>query len=93
MKFVKKLNYEIDHYKKLLGMTMNDQDSIKNWHRKISGRWITSCRKGVFMVTYTKILNGLTYLGIRKMQEHLDQYITMVNKGEKSFGEALEELI
>lgn len=45
------------------------------------------------MVTYTKILNGLTYLGIRKMQEHLDQYITMVNKGEKSFGEALEELI
>lgn len=24
----KKLNYEIDHYKKLLGMTMNNQDSI-----------------------------------------------------------------
>ncbi len=45
------------------------------------------------MATYTKILNGLTDLGIRKMQEHLDQYITMVNKGEKSFGEALEELI
>lgn len=45
------------------------------------------------MATYTKILNGLTDLGIRKMQEHLEQYITMVNKGEKSFGEALEELI
>ena len=26
--FNKKLNYEIEHYKKLLGMTMNDQDSI-----------------------------------------------------------------
>ena len=45
------------------------------------------------MATYTKIFNGLTALGIRKMQEHLEQYITMVNKGEKSFGEALEELI
>lgn len=45
------------------------------------------------MATYTKIINGLTELGIRKMQEHLEQYISMVNKGEKSFGEALEELI
>ena len=45
------------------------------------------------MATYTKIINGLTKLGIRKMQEHLEKYISMVNKGEKSFGEALEELI
>lgn len=45
------------------------------------------------MAIYTKILNGLTELGIRKMQEYLEQYITMVNKGEKSFGEALEEFI
>lgn len=45
------------------------------------------------MATYTKIINGLTGLGIRKMQEHIEQYIALVNKGEKSFGEALEELI
>ena len=27
------------------------------------------------------------------MQEHLDYYIELVNKGEKSFSEALEELV
>lgn len=45
------------------------------------------------MATYAKIINGLTDLGIHKMQEHLDTYIDLVNKGEKSFSEALEELI
>lgn len=45
------------------------------------------------MGSYAKINNGLKDLGIRKMQEHLDFYIDMVNKGEKSFSAALEELI
>lgn len=45
------------------------------------------------MTTYTKLINGLTDLGIHKMQEHLDYYIELVNKGQKSFSEALEELI
>lgn len=40
-----------------------------------------------------KLINGLTDLGIQKMQEHLDLYIELVNKGEKSFSEALEELV
>lgn len=40
-----------------------------------------------------KLLNGLSDLGIQKMQEHLDYYIDLVNKGEKSFSEALEELV
>ena len=45
------------------------------------------------MATFTKLMNGLTDLGIHKMQEYLDFYIDSVNKGEKSFSEALEELI
>ena len=45
------------------------------------------------MATYAKLLNGLTDLGIHKMQDHLDYYIELVNKGQKSFSEALEELI
>ena len=45
------------------------------------------------MATYAKLLNGLTDLGIHKMQEHLEYYINLVNKGEQSFGDALEELI
>lgn len=49
--------------------------------------------KGGFMASYQKLLNGLADLGIQKMQEHLDYYIELVNKGEKSFGEALEELV
>ena len=44
------------------------------------------------MATYAKLLNGLTDLGIHKMQEHLDYYIDLVNKGQKSFSDALEEL-
>lgn len=39
------------------------------------------------------MLNGLSELGIQKMQEHLSSYIDLVNKGEKSFSEALEELV
>lgn len=38
-------------------------------------------------------MNGLTDLGLHKMQEHLDFYIKAVNSGEKSFSDALEELI
>ena len=34
------------------------------------------------MATYTKIINGLTDLGMHKMQEHLDFYIEQVNNGE-----------
>lgn len=45
------------------------------------------------MSSYQKLLNGLTELGIQKMQEHLDGYIEFVNKGEKSFSEALLELV
>ena len=45
------------------------------------------------MATYAKLLNGLTDLGIHKMQEHLEHYIDLVNEGERSFGDALEELI
>lgn len=45
------------------------------------------------MSSYAKITNGLTELGIHKMQEHLDFYVDLVNKGEKSFSDALEELI
>ena len=45
------------------------------------------------MASYNKLINGLTALGIRKMQEHLELYIDMVNKGQKSFSEALEELV
>lgn len=37
------------------------------------------------MPSYTKLINGLTDLGIHKMQEHLDFYIAAVNNGEKSF--------
>lgn len=45
------------------------------------------------MSTYAKLLNGLEDLGIHKMQDHLEFYIDQVNKGQKSFSEALEELI
>lgn len=40
-----------------------------------------------------KLLNGLSDLGMEKMQEYLDRYSELVNKGEKSFSEALEELV
>ena len=45
------------------------------------------------MSSSQKLLNGLTDLGIQKMQEHLDYYTDLVNKGTKSFSEALEELV
>lgn len=45
------------------------------------------------MPSYTKLMNGLTDLGLHKIQEHLDFYIKAVNSGEKSFSDALEELI
>lgn len=45
------------------------------------------------MATYQKLITGLEELGIHKMQEHLDTYIGLVNAGEKSFTQALEELV
>ena len=45
------------------------------------------------MPSYTKIIDGLTDLGMHKMQEYIDHYISAVNSGEKSFSDALEELI
>ncbi|MDY4921095.1 MAG: IS21-like element helper ATPase IstB [Phascolarctobacterium sp.] len=44
-------------------------------------------------MSYGTIVNGLERLGIQKMQLHLDTYIDLVNKGEKTFAQALEELI
>ena len=45
------------------------------------------------MPSYTKIIDGLDDLGIHMMQEHIDFYIEAVNNGEKSFSDALLELI
>lgn len=42
------------------------------------------------MPSYQNLMNGLEELGIQQMQEHLPY---LVNKGEKSFTEALEELV
>lgn len=43
--------------------------------------------------TTAKLVNGLDALGIHKMQEYIDQYIELVNKGDKSFSDAFIELI
>lgn len=45
------------------------------------------------MAAPQKLINGLTDLGMEKMQEYLDHYSELVNKGNKSFSEALEELV
>ncbi len=45
------------------------------------------------MAAPQKLINGLSDLGIEKMQEYLDHYSELVNKGEKSFSEALDELV
>lgn len=45
------------------------------------------------MSSYQKLINGLSDLGIQKMQEKLDYYIDLVNKGDMSFSTALEELV
>ena len=45
------------------------------------------------MPSYNKIINGLSDLKMHKMQEYIDFYIKAVNAGEKTFSEALEELI
>lgn len=45
------------------------------------------------MSTYQKLISGLESLGIRKMQEYLERYIDAVNNGEKSFTDALCELV
>lgn len=36
------------------------------------------------MAAPQKLINGLTDLGMEKMQEYLDHYSELVNKGEKS---------
>lgn len=45
------------------------------------------------MPTYAKIINGLSDLGMHEMQNNIDFYADLVNKGEKSFTQAFEELI
>lgn len=45
------------------------------------------------MANYAKLVNGLTNLGMFKMQDNLDYYIDAVNSGEKNFSQALEGLI
>ena len=45
------------------------------------------------MAAPQKLINGLTELGMEKMQEYLDKYADLVNRGEKSFSEALDELV
>lgn len=40
-----------------------------------------------------KLINALNDLGMEKMQEYLQYYSDLVNKGDKSFSEALEELV
>lgn len=45
------------------------------------------------MPSYKNLIDGLTNLGIHKMQEHLNYYIKAVNDGDKSFSEALGELV
>lgn len=40
-----------------------------------------------------KLINGLGELGIEQMQEHLERYAELVNKGDKSFSDALNELV
>ena len=45
------------------------------------------------MTTYASLINGLTDLGMHRMQDYLEEYIDQVNKGNKSFSDALDELI
>ena len=45
------------------------------------------------MAITQKLLNGLSELGIEKMQDYIDRYSEAVNKGDKSFSVALEELV
>ena len=45
------------------------------------------------MSSHQKLLNGLEEIGIKCIQVYIDTYIDLVNQGEKSFGEALEELV
>lgn len=45
------------------------------------------------MSSHQKLLNGLEGIGIICIQDYIDTYIDLVNQGEKSFGEALEELV
>lgn len=45
------------------------------------------------MSSHQKLLNGLEEIGIKCIQVYIDTYIDLVNQGEKSFGEAHEELV
>lgn len=45
------------------------------------------------MAATQKLLHALSDLGLEKIQEYLDRYADLVNKGDKSFNEALEELV
>lgn len=45
------------------------------------------------MATYAKLVNGLDAIGMHQMQAHLDTYVDLVSKGEKTFTDALQELV
>ena len=45
------------------------------------------------MASYAKLVNGLEELNLPKIQENLGTYTEMVNQGDMSFTQALEELV
>ena len=45
------------------------------------------------MASYAKLINGLEELNLSRMQENMETYAQLVNKGEMSFTQALEELV
>ena len=45
------------------------------------------------MATYAKLVNGLDAIGMHQMQAHLDTYVDLVSKGEKTFTDAQQELV
>lgn len=45
------------------------------------------------MANYAKLINGLDELNLSKIQENLESYTDLVNRGEMGFTQALEELV
>lgn len=45
------------------------------------------------MANYAKLVNGLDELNLSKIQENLESYTDLVNRGEMGFTQALEELV
>ena len=76
----KRMNYQKDHYQQLLAQTMKRNMVAELAEVNLKQIGCLPVRRKT-MATYAKLLNGLTDLGIHKMQEHLD-YIDLVNKGK-----------